>query len=33
VGKPVSLVGQNGNAVVTTLTQDNEDRLEGVPNF
>jgi hypothetical protein len=33
VGKPVNLVGQDGNAVVTTLAEDHEDRLEGVPIF
>jgi hypothetical protein len=33
VGKPVNLVGPDGNAVVTTLTAGAEDRLEGVPIF
>ena len=33
VGKPVNLVGQDGSVAITTLVQDVEDRLEGVPNF
>ncbi len=33
VGKPVSLVGQDGKQVVTTLSQADHDELEGVPLF
>jgi len=33
VGKAVSLVGQDGDQVVTTLDQHGQDRLEDVPNF
>jgi hypothetical protein len=33
VGKPVSLVGQDGSQVVTTLARSGQDVLEGVPSF
>ncbi len=33
VGKPVTLAGQDGGQVVTTLAQDQHDELEGVPSF
>ena len=33
VGKTVNLVGQKNNQVVTTLTQNGQDDLEGVPVF
>jgi hypothetical protein len=33
VGKPVNLVGQDNNQVVTTLAQNGQDHLEGVPAF
>jgi hypothetical protein len=33
VGKSVNLVGQDGSAVITTLTEHGEDLLEGVPAF
>ncbi len=33
VGKAVNLVGQDGSQVVTTLTQNGQDQLEGVPAF
>ncbi len=33
VGKPISLVGQDGQQVVTTLSQHDHDELEGVPAF
>ncbi len=33
VGKPVKLIGQDGNQVVTTLSDADHDELEGVPTF
>ena len=33
VGKPISLAGQDGKQVVTTLSQPDHDELEGVPAF
>jgi hypothetical protein len=33
VGKPVNLLIQNGDQVVTTLKQNGQDRLEDVPIF
>ena len=33
VKKPVNLIGRDGSQVLTTLTEGDEDRLEGVPIF
>ena len=33
VGKPVTLGGHNGDQIVSTMDQDDRDRLEGVPIF
>ena len=33
VKKPVNLIGRDGSQVLTTLTEGDQDRLEGVPIF
>jgi len=33
VGKTVNLIGRDGSQVLTTLTEGDQDRLEGVPIF